>query len=86
MGYNNTNLRVKIRTVSVVVAHFLHTEGVTGSNPVLSISAPKGLEGSGKITLNDSPLFFQSVHSLAPFLPWQDASVAPSFVNFHGSR
>ena len=26
-----------LRAISTVVAHFLHTEGVTGSNPVLPI-------------------------------------------------
>ena len=29
-----------LRAISTVVAHFLHTEGVTGSNPVLPIQKP----------------------------------------------
>ncbi len=31
------NFFIQPRTISTVVAHFLHTEGVTGSNPVSSI-------------------------------------------------
>ena len=33
-----------VRAISTVVAHFLHTEGVTGSNPV----SPMKLVSSGK--------------------------------------